>query len=208
MNKERIFTLIELLVVIAIIAILASMLLPALNQAREKAKATGCINNLKQIALGVQTYLDDFNEWFPPSTQKSPAGTYYIEGYNWYDVVAERMNKAWRVVNTAQPSVFQCPSRVPEAFTYTKFSYGYNYKVLGDVPATGLLKLPKVKHPSSLMTITDGSGGIINMLIRQTSPYQPEARHADRTNVTWADGHVSSEINATVIGTTDWWTNN
>lgn len=113
-NGRKTFTLIELLVVVAIIAILASLLLPALSRAREKAKQTTCSANLSQIGLAAFTYADDFEGWVKmawasgsseegcPWTELQQEG--YISGNPTPDVNDFR---------TWSP-VFQCPDRPQE----------------------------------------------------------------------------------------------
>ena len=74
MRRKKGFTLIELLVVIAIIGILAAMLFPVFARAREAARRAVCLNNIKQISLGLLMYLNDYDETFPPTATDDPTG--------------------------------------------------------------------------------------------------------------------------------------
>ena len=90
-SRTHSFTLIELLVVIAIIAILAAILLPALNSARERGRTASCVNNLKQMGVMMHAYADAHDGFFPPYTDANNQG---------WDQVCSEYLKAYLSANT------------------------------------------------------------------------------------------------------------
>ena len=101
MSRKRAFTLIELLVVIAIIAILAAILFPVFAQARESARLTSCLSNMRQLGLALRMYSQDYDETYPNIYQGWGQGTNYQEGWQWRNAIQPY---------TKNKGIMKCPS--------------------------------------------------------------------------------------------------
>lgn len=187
-NPEKGFTLIELLVVIAIIAILSSLLLPALSQAKAKAQGTKCASNMKQVALASLMYAEDFNGIIQLDSPLNRSIT-------WASLLATNQN-------LKPHDVFVCPTYSPFRFTNWVKTYGVRQDPPTNYTSGAFrekLKVAAIERPTEYLHVADttsrgreGIGGEQYFYFRAASEYEVHGRHNRRATGLFLDGHVEA----------------
>lgn len=208
---KKSFTLIELLIVIAIIAILASMLMPALTSARDRGRAISCLGNIRQIGSAMNFYANDHHDYLPrySITPAGGNGDYWVNTLvnGNYAPTPEWMDKSYAKTSRKKTTIFRCPSEVQEGsgdygvpITWSSTQAASYEKIFFD--QTTNVKRDAIRSASARLMLADAGQYIgpgdyrpaLCIYVNLDSFYTPNPRHNknSRVNVTFFDGHAEA----------------